>query len=444
MSLLRTPLNQLKFPVGTFDEALDALYPGPLDFTNDPQTAARLYQQHAARIDPTTGIAVTSPSEKLSRRFLKSTAHQKAFLSGHVGGGKSTELRQLIALPKINKAFFPILLDIEPGYLDTLDVAQLLFLMSAAVMVYAKAHGLLSNRKLWDEPLQALDESLGGSGGTRLREHTFGVDVDLGVLKVKEELKFDEVRRQQFRELGANRMFVLAQLLAGLIGDLLETARKRNDLREPLLVIDGLDKVRVPQAQENTFRQKTSVLFEPPLRVVYTIPVGVAFHNCPKSIRDTLLHLYPAPTLKKAPGCFDPEQVPNSVGLDFLRKVLDTRVAPGIFDPAAVDMASMYSGGALRNFFWLLRAGIDLAESNNMRIVDIRVMRAAVKEARLSESQSLHEEHYIKLAKVHQTNFLPDGDAVYLDQSWVFECFNDKLWYEANPLLWKVLDPGHQ
>lgn len=444
MSLpITRPKKTLVVPATTLDEAWDVLKPEPLDFATQPEMAKALYIPHAARLDNTSSMVVTSPSKELGRALLKSTSDMKAFLSGHVGSGKSTELRKLAASKEITDAFFPITLEIEAGYWDALDIAQLLFLMACAIYEYGNEHGLLTHRHAWQEPFRAMMDSFWGPTGAQPREGTVGLEFNLVFVKLKQELKLAEQRREQFRELGKTRMSVLTQLLSGLVLDMQLSAEARGEGREPVLFIDDLDKVREPKAQEETFRKKPAAFFEPPLRIVYTVPTGVAFNDCPKMIRSQLVHLFPAPMLKKAPQSFDPEGAVNDVGLLFLQTVLQSRVGPNLFDPTAIRLAAIYSGGVLRNFFWLLRTGIDVASSNDRNIVDEAVMRVAIKSARLSESMSLHKKHYETLAEVHRTNFLAHGDATYLDQSWVFECFNDKVWYEANPLLWKLLDPKH-
>ena len=445
MTLLttRSPI-QLVVPATTLRQAWHVLNPVPLDFANQPELASALYIPHAARLDQESGMAVSSPSKELSRALLNSTSEMKAFLSGHVGSGKSTELRKVAANDEIRAKFFPIMMEIEGGYWDTLDIGQLLFLMACTMYEYGNREGLLKHREIWKEPFRAMVESFVGPSGVQAREGAVGLEFDLIFVKLKQELKLEERRREQFRELGQTKMSVLSRLLLGLSTDIEVSAAEMGDPRDPLLFIDDLDKVREPKAQEATFRAKPGMFFEPPVRVVYTVPTGVAFNDCPKNIRDQLVHLYPPPTLIKASNSYNPEEAANDVGILFLQTVLRTRVGPNLIDPAAARLAAIYSGGMLRNFFWLLRTALDVADDNDRNKVDEAVMRVAIKSARLRESMPLHKEHYETLAEVHRTNFLAHGDAEYLDQSWVFECFNDKVWYEANPLLWKVLDPQHK
>lgn len=437
--------RKLVIPATTLDEARHVLNPDPLDFQTQPDVANALYTPHVARVDQPANMLANSPSNALTYKLLDSTFETKAFLSGHVGSGKSTELRKVAASKEITAAFFPIILPIEAGYWDDLDIEQLLFLIACAVYDYAKQEKLLKNPKSWEKPYQLLLDWFAGLEGVKPVEGTVGLEFDLVFVKLKQDLKLGEHRRKQFRLLGETRPQVLTELLTGLVVDMLTTAQARGDDREPVVFIDDLDKVRESKPQDATFRKRPAAFFEPPLRIVYTIPTGVAFNDCPQRIREHLDHLYPAPTSKKAPNSYNPEDanVVNDTGIHFLETVLKPRVQPHLIESEAIRLAAIYSGGMLRNFFLLLRTGIDTARLNDRRQVDKTVMRVAIKSARLNESMSLHEQEYKALAAVHKTNFLAQGNANYLDQSWVVECFNDKVWYEANPLLWKVLDPNH-
>lgn len=429
-------------PATTLVEALDALEPEPLAFQGNHPSGEKLYIPPPARMDGDEGLRVAGPGETLLRALLDSTFSTKRFLSGHVGSGKSTELNRLAADERIQTAFFPILLEIEEGYRQNLNIAQLLYLMACELFAYADKNKLLSETDAWAAPFRDLDQRLFGEAGLRATQGTTGVELSLFFVKLRQELKFEEKWRRRFRELGETQLTLLLDLVRGLVLDIETTASRRGDGRSPLLLIDDLDKVSEPEPQEDVFRKNTSSLFSPPLRIVYTVPTGVAFERCPLPLRQTLVHLYPAPVLKKAPSSFEPEEAINEIGLHFLQTVLSSRVAPGLFDTEAIRKAAAYSGGVLRNFFWLLRTSIDIARDNDLQVVDGRVMRVAIKTLRLRESQALRGIHYKALAEVHRTNDLTGGaDGSYLDDSRVIECFNDKIWYEANPLLWKLLEP---
>jgi hypothetical protein len=436
------PTTASPAPATTLADALDALDPQPLEFEGEHANGAVLYAPRPARIED--GLTVAGPADTLRRRLLGSAAATKVFLSGHVGSGKSTEIKRLQAAREIRGAFSPIFLAIEEAYRLQLDIAQLLFLIAAALLEHARKEQLVSqdNDNAWLGPLRELDRRIFGASGVQVQEGTVGVEIDLFLVRLRDELKLEERRRRQFREIGETDLTILTSLIGGIDLDIRKNLVLRGDSRSPLLLIDDLDKVREPGPQEDVFRRNLPALLGLPLRVLFTVPTGVAFDRCPSALREALVHLYPVPILKKAPASFDPEEAINEVGLPFLDAVLRTRVAPGLIDAEAIRKAGVYSGGVLRTFFRLLRAGIELARYNNLGAVDGRVMKVAIKDVRLNETLPLREAHYRALAEVHRTNQLAGGaDGSYLDYSYAIECYNDKVWYEANPLLWLLLKP---
>ena len=120
---------------------------------------------------------------------------------------------------------------------------------------------------------------------------------------------------------------------------------------------------------------------------------------------------------------------------------MDRRVGKGLVEPDAIRIAAIYSGGVLRDFFRLLRAGILLALYNDMPTVDGVAMGYAIAEERRHESIGLYGPDYQALIHVHQTNDLPSvGDRRYLALSRVIESFNGTVWFDASPILWQALE----
>lgn len=427
----------------TLAEALDVLRPEPLEFEGEHPSGAVWYAPRPERFED--GLRVAGATETLQKRLLDSTAATKVFLSGHVGSGKSTEIKRLAASDPIKRAFSPVFLTIDAAYWQQLDSAQLLFFMAAALFEHAQTEGLLSEKNAWIAPLRELDKHLFGEAGARVTKATTGLELNVFFVKLKQELMFEQGRRSQFREMGEKDLTILIDLIRGLDLDIRRGLVLKHDSRSPLLLIDDLDKVREAGPQEDVFRRNIAALLRLPVRVVYTVPTGVAFDRCPPGIREALVHLYPVPILKKAPSSFEPGEAINEVGVPFLDAVLRSRLAPGLFDAEAIRKAGVYSGGVLRTFFRLLRAGAELARDNDLAAVDARVMGVAIKVVRLNETMSLRDTHYRALAAVHRTNQIEGAaDGSYLDDSYVIECYNDKVWYEANPLLWLLLDPAHK
>jgi hypothetical protein len=202
----------------TLVDALDALAPEPLDFQGEHASGQVRYAPRPERFEE--GLRVRGPGEALQRRLLDSTSATKVFLSGHVGSGKSTEIRRLAASEPIQQAFSPVFLAIEEGYRQELDVAQLLFLMAGALFAHGRKVGLLSADNAWRGHLRELDQKVFGEAGVRATEGTTGVELDLFFVKLSQELKLEERRRRQFRELGEVQLTLLLDLLRGLEQDI--------------------------------------------------------------------------------------------------------------------------------------------------------------------------------------------------------------------------------
>jgi hypothetical protein len=207
------------------------------------------------------------------------------------------------------------------------------------------------------------------------------------------------------------------------------------------MLIDDLDKVRGRESQCDIFEKNLNALFVPPVRALYTTPTGVSFGATRADVRQQLEHLYPVRVLDKAPKTFDPRQAYVADRFGFFLDLLHHRVDPDLFDEESVRLAAIHSGGVLRDFFHLLRSGILIARYNDLDTVDAMTMRETIRDARFRESAGLYGPDLDVLLKVHQTHGLPsEEDRRYLDQSRVLECYNDAVWFEVNPLLWRLLE----
>lgn len=426
----------------TLDEALDVLDPRPLEFG-------------AEKVTPGTDPAVyTTPPlpdhgerkrmgamDRLRKRLLTESGDVKLFLSGHVGNGKSTELNRLAADPEIQKAFRIVKLRFEEQEWATLDSAQVLLRIASALFEHGKAHGLLGDTKRWKELLRDLDGRIHGSAGVAAKDGSVGVEIDLLLVRLQQELILSEGRRRQLREIGETQQSLLQDLVSSLVNDIEDQMAKRSEGRSLLLMIDDLDKVRDTGPQKDLFDTNLNTLLKPRLRILYTLPTGVSFGQSRGDVRRYLEHLYPVRVLSKAPATFDAEKALVEDGLPFFRIVLSHRVAPGLFDDAAVRLAAVYSGGVLRDFFHLLRESILIAQYNDLDMVDGVTMRETVRDARFRDSAGLYAPDWEALLHVHRTHsFRSAEDRHYLDEGRVLECYNDVVWFSVQPLLWKLLE----
>lgn len=429
----------------TLDEARKLLDPRPLDFALEtPPEGATSASDPSFYTEPPPqrrgNRNLPSAVENIRQRLLTGTHDTKLFLCGHVGSGKSTELNRLAAHDEIRAEFSVVMLRFEEQEWATLDSSQVLFRIAGAI--YARFKRLLQRRDDGElnKALRELNDRLFQATGLRATEGSVGLELDLLVFKLRQELKLSEKARRVFRDFGENEQTLLQDVLRRMIEVVEGTLGEAGDPPQLLVLADDLDKVRGPEQQKEMFDQNLAALTTPPLRIVFTLPTGVYFGENRADVRRNVEYLYPVRVLDKAPCTFDPEQAYNGERFGFFDTLVHHRVEENLIAPEAIRLAAIYAGGVLRDFFHLLREGIRLARYNGLDVLDEEMMRYAVDDARFRESAGLYAPDYEALAFVHDTNELrTEADRRYLDTSRALECYNGAVWFEAAPVLWKLL-----
>lgn len=450
VALRRQPLPG-RFPrmaqrAQTLIDAQNVLELEPLNFLggteSDLASDPAFYVQPPPLDEGDDGLPGPGPAESIRDQLLQHARPLKLFFSGHVGSGKSTQINKLAADKQLQDAFSIILLRIEGGQAPFLDAAQLLFLIAGVIFQFGLDQKLLTENAKWKRILLELDTQIYGPTGTVAKDGALAAEFNLLLVKLRADLKVNEHSRRQFRELGETKQNLLIDLLKALTLDIENSLVAQSRHHSLLLLIDDLDKVRTPEQQKDIFNTNLSSLLALPFRVLLTVPTGVVFGPNRVEVRRALEHLYPLRVLVKAPQSYDPERafIPDSD--TFFSKALHQRVEPGLFEDEAVRLATIYSGGVLRDFFRLLHTAVRVARNNGLDVVDRRALRAAIRDERRRESAGLLAPDYAALLAIHQTHAMAkDEDRRYLDESRVLECYNDKTWYEVSPLLWKLLEP---
>ncbi|MFO0587175.1 MAG: hypothetical protein U0441_06545 [Polyangiaceae bacterium] len=413
------------------NDAYDVLDPQPIDFT----TQADFYVEPPPR-EHDDGERAPNPMTRI-RKALQTTSAAKMFLAGHVGAGKSTQLRRLAADPSIEQRFSVVMVRLDMTDLPFLDPLQLLFHMAIGLYEHGKRLGLFKDDKPWRKHLERLDAALYGGTGLSATEGTVGLEIDLFLVKVREELRVSENRRREFRTFGETNRTVLIDLLRELSVEI-ETALLPKTL---LVIIDDLDKVRDAERQDDLFHKGVGTLFAPRFRVIYTLPVAVAFDPSRRELINAVEHLYPERVLEKSPDGFDPLHAFRDDALPFFRDAVHKRVEPDLVEEEAIRLATAFSGGVVRYVFFLLKEASAIAEMRGATKIDAKAVRSAVREERLRLTRGLTREDYDALLAAHQTHDRKD-DARYQwlqDIGVLLECYNDDAWYEAHPILWDSL-----
>ncbi len=430
----------------TLDQARKFLDPRPLVFKDeDPSrgdraaSSSEFYTEPPAQKKGTRNLP--SPVENIRQRLLNGSDDTKMFLCGHVGSGKSTELNRLAVHPEITSEFSVVMLRFEEQEWATLDSSQVLFRIAGAI--HSQFKHLLAkgdNREL-QNALKELNDRLFEVTGLRAKEGSIGVEFDLVVLKVKQELKLSEKARRVFRDFGETQQTLLQDVLRELVNAVENALATTEDPPRLLVLADDMDKVRGVEQQKEMFDKNLAALTSPQVRIVYTLPTGVYFGENRADVRQNVEYLYPVRVLNKAASSFNPEEAYTNERIGFFETLVHHRVEEDLITLDAIRLAAIFSGGVLRDFFHLLREGIRLSLYNKLDVLDAELMRYAIDDARLRESAGLYAPDYEALAFVHKTNELrTSDDRRYLDTSRVLECYNGSVWFETTPLLWQLLE----
>lgn len=422
-------------------EALHFLDINPLEFGRtdvDESVDPARYVERPAGNGGTSRRRPFSEMQRLKEHLLHGRTHGKVFLSGHTGCGKSTELARLMADPDIGARFIPIAFRFEEQEQQHLDTNQVFFRVAFELYRYGNEKALLDDSKRWSKLLKEIDGWLYGESGIQAKEGSVSVEYNLLVAKVKQELKLSDARRQSFRQFGETHPSLMQDLIAELARDIETNLSKKEDHRELLVVIDDLDKVRDPERVRELFDVNFAALLQPPVHILSTVPrSGLSLPNA-GSLRDNLYHLRAVQVLKRSTET-DPGKAFDKVNLGFFERVLDLRVRPGLFEQPAWELAVLYSGGVIRDFFHLLRESCLWALHEGLETIPVDLMEDVVAEERRKWSYAIFPATREILKGIRQSHQIQPEDTWCLNASYALEIHNGDIWYEVNPLLWRLL-----
>lgn len=253
-----------------------------------------------------------------------------------------------------------------------------------------------------------------------------------------------EVRRRResaatIRELSVGMLGVKARVVAGqtpenanLFEQLVKTAeRVRLQRREPLIVLDGFDKIALADLE----RLLTSVFLWSalPVSVVLTVPLSFLFTPMFARSQDHFASTAVVPAIRVTQQ--NGESVP--AGHQWMRSLLSRRGVGELFAPDALDQLISQTGGIIRDFLRVARESVLTAHIKNGQRVTREYAADAVTDFSLSMSRAVSPHHLRLLYAVHRTGQVI-GDTSFLEligSGQIIEYRNGSNWYAVHPLL---------
>lgn len=367
--------------------------------------------------------------------------HRTILFSGHVGSGKTTELRWLkrqLQERKEDRAFHVLWVDaIE--YLDINSVQLPEFLIA------------LFNAILDDELLRPM---LGASAAARrvwrnLRDWLKGIGLEFEAeipvkgVKLKARLKTEfglqkrmrETLRERITELMGDMKQLLSELRAGLA---------RQDVDDLVIIADNLEKIVLAELDHESARNTHDLFFIEQLPVVQrldahlvlTVPVSLHFTHA------RLRQVFMNPTVKVLPmvpvHLPRNQDAPHEAGVDILKDLLRARVdVTELFaDDDAFTHAVRQSGGVIRDLFRIVIESLSRKPAMKLTREDVE---NGIKDIVSSYERMLQGKAYLPQlhAIARDSSFpvdFPEEARNTLLHSMVVLEYNGETWYDVHPL----------
>jgi hypothetical protein len=386
----------------------------------------------------------------------------KAFLMGHSGVGKSTELTRLIQA--IDERFVPLRFsasnELDPNSFKSFDI---LLIMAIEI---SEATKKITNRAPDKECLQKFYDWFATEKSTLKTDKTVSAEISSGAgitsdsvwaktlglfSNLKGELKFASNRSKEVTEYRLSRISSIIDLVNSVLTECTRILRLHNN-KEWLFIGEDFDKPGIPPQQiENLFLTYANVFKNLKAHLIFTIPVSLAYSQKAAQLpfpNERILCIPDTPV-------FHPDHSPHIEGRDALLTVLKARVTPDIFEDKQAMRLIVASGGNIRDLFSLIAQAADNALLRDWHCEKINAedANAAINNLRTDYERRLgsgpydpdkvtYEEKSSRLVKIYQrdpTAKIPDPTLYSLLHSRAVQEFNGERWFGVHPLVVDIL-----
>ncbi len=379
-----------------------------------------------------------------------STAH---FFTGHIGGGKSTELNRLKNELLEEEGYYVIYFTSDEDLnIDDVDIPDILLLIARQVSV----------------GLEKIEISLSPPFFVRLREEISNllqmpdeINVKLSVFfaEISSKLKTSPVARNQLRQYLSGRTDKLIDSLnQEILQPAIEQLQKQKKWKGLVVIVDNLERIvdqKLPNSncsqQEYIFIKRGETLTKLHCHVVYTIPLALLYSS--KS-NETLNRLGKVSILPMIPTLLR-DGTQYSDGLDLLRQMVMARAFPDVHpveerlapelvqqifkdgDKTVLDRLCQISGGHFRTLLRVLQSCL----SDECPISSASLERVIQDERDGMAYGGFTSSDWEMLRKVEQEkDTISIGDIEnyqhFLSQLWLLEYKDPQgKWFGVNPLL---------
>lgn len=336
-----------------------------------------------------------SPIAEIKSRLISSKVPIKILFAGQTKSGKTTELFRLIKEleDRYFTIYYSVFLDMEPADLKYPDLLLLTTLKLSEEAIRQKVKvGKDITKLLSDWFTQISGEVI----ETKIKEKTktFSLRAKLKYLVGELGLGFktDKVVRTEVRK----------RLEPG-VGEIIEnidllTATIKNDTgKDPLLIIDDLEKIDMDVAEE-IFYGHSQTLGRPNLRAIFLFPKSMTYTDKGRLVASQLSNPIHLPNIMTS----NRKGEPIDSGLKLLSEVILKRMDRDLFEADAFEYLLKTSNGVLNDMFSILAGACIAALSKGRSKITWADVDEHFKRVTDQFRRAIREPYFPKLATVYK------------------------------------------
>lgn len=387
----------------------------------------------------------------------------KAFMMGHPGVGKSTELTRLSRQMegKFHTIRFSAVSDLDAGGFKPFDV--LLVMMTRVVEETKKATKRQPSDRLLDDiqrwfatekitDTKKTETEVSASAGAGPKAEGLWATVTGLFAQVKGEIKYTADRKREVTEYRLHRLSSLIALVNRTLDECNQLLGE-HDQREWLFIGEDFDKPGIPFEQtESLFLNYANIFKDLHAHLIFNIPISLVYSEraAQLSFSGERIHCIPDTPV------FHPDHTSHREGREALQAVLEARVIPELFGAGQMTTLIVACGGNLRDLFQMTAQAADNAILGGRSKIGSADAEAAINNLRTEYERRLGESPYDE-EKVNKITYemkaerlksIYAGDPVAkvpapvlysLLRARAVQEFNGTRWFGVHPLVVDIL-----
>jgi hypothetical protein len=372
--------------------------------------------------------------------------------TGHRGGGKSTELLRL-KQDLENKGCTVVYFSAEDEDVNPEDVEY------TDILLACTRHLLEQVKEADPKPVLSWLRERG-----QVLMDVLLMDVSLtdpkaevGIkefAKITSSIRTQPTQRAKLRELLNPYTEKLVDALNAFIAD--AKLKLPQGKRRLVVIADGLEKVTLVTKDggrtnhDEIFIDRAEQLKGLACDVIYTVPISLVLSNRASDLMEIYNcepQVLPMVMIQTQNNKLHPHQL-HPPGLEILKSIVRSRMQSVLgseqllmetqmFDCAeTIEQLCLMSGGHVRNLIRLVQTAIKYNEEENLPI-QASALSQAIRQLRKTYRDTVDEDQWSLLAKVHDTKQSPNDDAYrkLLFTRCLLEYREEESWYDVHPVL---------